>query len=342
MRFPFVVWLLTRSAVFIVAAKASRHGIAALGNWDGAWYGTIATRGYEFASDGKLHNVAFFPFFPMLSSLLMRTGVTWPYAGIIVNNVAFLLAVIVLYAYASRRFSERVARWAVVAICVSPLSLFGSAAYSEGVFICCVAIALWAYDRERYFVAALATACASAARPFGVALAVALIAAALIERRGAVTVLKLTAGFLGIAFFALFCSLRFHDPLAFVHAQLAWRQGAGFDATAWLGLLRGAAGGRVHDWLSLFLIVVVFFSVTLFGRRLGALNVAFVVASFALFVFAGTPLSADRNLYTVLPLSVTLALWFERAPAAGYALSALGIIGLVLDTAAFVRFEWVA
>ena len=341
MRFPICVWLFTRIIIFLVAAKAP-HGIAELGNWDGAWYGTIATHGYEYTSDGTLHNVAFFPLFPFLSSLLVRAGIVWPFAGIIVNNAAFLLCVIFFFVYATRRFGVKVARWCIVALCVSPLSLFASAAYSEGVFLCCVAVALWAYDSERYSAAAVAGAFASAARPFGIALAIALIVAAIVERRSRATIVVLSGGVLGVVLFMIFCAARFHDPLAFVHAQLAWRENAGFDAAAWIALLRGAAGGRIHDWITIFSIVVAACGIALFRRELGAANVAFIIAALLLFSLAGTPLSADRNLYTVLPLSMTLALWFQRAPLAGYALSALGILGLVLDTIAFAHFQWVA
>jgi len=32
--------------------------------WDSVLYNQIATLGYEYANDGKGHNVAFFPYFP--------------------------------------------------------------------------------------------------------------------------------------------------------------------------------------------------------------------------------------------------------------------------------------
>ncbi len=342
MRFPIAVWLLSRIATFCAIGVASPHGIAPIGNWDGAWYGSIAAHGYEFARDGSQHNVAFFPLFPMLASLLLRIGIPWPLAGALIANAAFLGAVLVAYIYAKKRFDERIARWCVVALCLSPLSLFAGVAYSEGLFLFFVSVALLAYDDERFLLAGLATAAASATRPLGVALAVALVAGALVERRSPFAVLKCATGFAGIALFALFCERRFGDALAFVHAQVAWRHSTSIDPDAWAGLLRGAAGGRVHDWIAIAMLAAVIAGLTVYRKRLGAVNAIFLLGALAALAWAGTPLSADRNLYAVLPVSIVLALLFERAPAIGYAAGALGCAGLIFDAMAFARFQWVA
>ena len=342
MRFAGLVWLVTRALIFFVATVATPRGISALGSWDGAWYGSIAVHGYEYARDGAPHSVAFFPLFPILASILMKFGIRWPFAGIAVNNAAFLACVLLLYRYARMRFGTIAARWCVVAVCVSPLSLFCTAAYSEGLFMLFTAAALFAYDREHYALAGIAAACASATRPLGVALAVALIAAAILQQRGPRAVLQTCFGLAGIALFTAFCAARYNDPLAYVHAQLAWRHAAGFDASAWLALLRGAFGGRVHDWISLLMIAIAACGIAFFRRALGVANVSFLVAALALFVLAGTPFSADRNLYTVLPISMVLAMLFQRIPVAGYAFSVLGLIALVTDTLAFLHFQWVA
>ena len=342
MRFTILVWLVTRVLIFFVAAVGTRHGIAALGNWDGAWYGSIAVRGYEFARDGTPHNVAFFPLFPLVASLLLKLGIAWPFAGIAINNAAFLGCVLLLYRYALLRFGDVAARWCTVAVCVSPLSLFCATAYAEGLFMFFVAAALFAYDRERFAVAGIAAACASATRPLGVALVLALIVAAIIQRRGTAAVLQCCIGFAGIALFTWFCAVRFGDPLAYVHSQLAWRHSAGFDAAGWLALVRGALGGRVHDWITLLTIAVAVYGIVSLRKCLGVVNVAFLVSALLLFALAGTPFSADRNFYTVLPVSMVLALLFRRVPVAGYAFSVLGLVMLATDTLAFSRFQWVA
>ncbi len=342
MRFPLTVWFFSRVAVVCAVLAAAPHRLAAFGNWDGAWYGSIAAHGYEFARDGNQHNVAFFPLFPMFASVLLRAGILWPLAGAIVANGAFLGAVLVAYAYTKKRFDERIARWCTVALCLSPLSLFCSVAYSEGLFLLFVAVAFWAYSSDRFWVAGLACAAASATSPLGVALALGLVAGALVDKRSASAAAQSAIGFTGVALFSIFCERRFGDALAFVHAQAAWRRATWIDPNAWLGLLRGAAGGRVHDWIAIALLGAAIAGVTIYRERLGTAATVFIFGTLAALVFGGTPLSADRSLYAVLPVSFVLALTFGRAPALGYAAAVFSCVALVVDAMAFARFQWVA
>ena len=220
MRFIFVVWALSRAAIVAALAIAAPHaGIAALGNWDGAWYGSVVERGYEYGADGAQHNVAFFPLLPLLSSSLVHVGVPWPIAGVVLNNAAFLIFLFVLFAYSRERLGGHGAKWAVLVACVLPLSLFCSAAYSEGLFMLTSCLALLAYQRGQYLNAGIAATAASATRPFGAALAVALVIAAILERRSLHDIVLSSFGFLGIGGFAMFCAWRFHDPIAFMQPR---------------------------------------------------------------------------------------------------------------------------
>lgn len=343
MRWTFLLWLLTRALILTCAAAAAFHAPSyGLGNWDGAWYGSIVVHGYEFAHDGKAHNVAFFPLFPLIASVPVRFGVPWPLAGIIVNNIAFLGALLASYAYARRRFGETTARWCVIVLVLSPLSLFGSTAYSEGLFLLFAALALWAFDCDAYLAAGVAAAAASATRPLGIALALALLVAVVVKRRGPRAFAQTSFGLLGIVGFAAFCAMRFGDAGAFIHAQTAWRNAGGVNLPAWLGLLHGAAGGRVHDWIALVMTVAAVAAFTICRRAIGIAGAAYACIALALFAFAGSPLSLDRNLFTVLPVAVVFALVFRRVPYIGYAFAIAALVVLAADTMAFARFQWVA
>jgi hypothetical protein len=134
-------------------------------------------------------------------------------------------------------------RWAVATLCCAPQSLFGSTTYSEGTFMLFTALALRAFDGRRFGPAAAWGALASATRLPGIALAPAFAFAALLERRGWRAGLAALAPLAGICGFALFCALRFGDPLAFVHAQFGWRPYLGIDVTAWRNdFVAGIAG----------------------------------------------------------------------------------------------------
>jgi hypothetical protein len=336
-------WAVTRLIVLAGFAVAAPHGvIGALGHWDGSWYGSISMHGYQFVADGKQHNVAFFPLFPMISSLLIRVGIAWPLAGVIVNNVAFLIAVLLLYAYVRQTFDVPTARWSAVVACAIPLSLFCSVAYSEGLFILFSVAALRCFGRKWFLAAGLAAAAAAATRPLGVALALGLIAGAIVERRKIGEILATSTGLIGIAAFAAYCQWRFNDPLAFVHAQLGWRHQTGFDLHGWIRLLAAAKAFSVHAWITIVFVVVAVPCVIAFRQRIGAAGVAYVIVALATIALAGTPFSVDRLLYATVPLLIALARLFTRAPFVGYVATAFSLPLLFIDAMTFAQFHWVA
>jgi Gpi18-like mannosyltransferase len=283
--FIVAVWLCSRVLVFIAAAWAAPHaGWQAFDRWDGAWYGSIATHGYEYVADGKHHNTAFFPLFPLIGAPFVHAGLPWPVVGTIVNNVAFFAAFFVVFDYVLRRSGVIAARWSVATLAFLPLSLFGSVAYSEGIYILCSALTLRAFDRKAYASAGIFGLLSSAARPFGVALAAGLLVAAVVEKRGMRAVAAAIAAFLGIAAYALYCAVHFGDALAFVHTQAAWRAGAGFDWRAWSVIARfGFEGRKVVAQLAALVLVVIWWRRR---RVLDAMSIALAAAVVAIEAWA--------------------------------------------------------
>ncbi len=342
MKFPLWSWLLSRALIFVAFLIAAPHGVlGALGNWDGAWYGSIVHHGYSFATDGKKYNVAFLPLFPLLSDIFVRIGIAWPLAGAIVNNVAFLVATVLLYRYVRACIDERTARWVVVIACAAPPSLFCSVAYSEGTFLLFSAIVFWAVQRRRYLYGGLAAAAAAATRPFGIALAGALLLAALVERRSVREICAAATGLIGAAAFPLYCFIRFGDPLAVVQAAHAWRHVSGFDAAGWFALARGALYGDINDWVSLFLIVAAVGCTVLYRRTLNPTALLFLVLSALVILSAGPPISVGRYIYACVPVLIVLGIWLRRFPTVGYSVATVGLVVLFFDAMAFARFQWV-
>jgi MFS family permease len=254
--FVVACWLGTRVliavAIFIVAPAhpvadlpVYEHldGLDRLAHFDGRWYRTIVEHGYSFGPGGGEFSIAFFPGYPALVWLASRVGLPFTIAGALVNNAAFLAMLFVVEAWMRERCDAATGRWAVAMLCCAPQSLFGSTTYSEGTFMLLTALALRAFDRRRSGWAALWGALASATRLPGIALAPAFAIAALIERRGWRGWLAALAPLAGVCGFALFCALRFGDPLAFVHAQAGWRPYIGVDTVAWRNdFVAGIAG----------------------------------------------------------------------------------------------------
>ena len=244
--FVLVCWMISRLVVLHGLRSVPSPNLGVVANWDGVWYRTIATQGYDFAADGRWHSIAFFPLYPYLVSLAMRAGANFDLASVLVSNAAYLAMMIVTSHWVAKRNGHSAARWTSAFLAFFPLSLFGSVAYPEGLFMLLSALALKEFDERRYPASALWSALAALARPNGVCLCVAFAASALAERRGKGAMLPAITALLGALVMITFGAVRFHDPLAFIHAQQAWRHGIGGGLTEWRILLSSGSVSFGH------------------------------------------------------------------------------------------------
>jgi Gpi18-like mannosyltransferase len=249
--FVIGMWLSSRLliaiAMLLIAPlfPSSSTGVAATFSWDvfhawdSVWYEKIMTYGYDFSSDVKeIHTVAFFPLFPLLSRIIMFIGLPPKVAGILVNNSAFLAALIILYCWVRELYGISTARWATATLAWCPYSLYGTVIYTEGLFLLCTTSALRAFDKKQYIWAAFWGALSTATRLPGIALIPAFLFVSWKERRGIKAyIASLNVG-LGISLYSFYCQIKFGDSLAFIHAQKAWRGDAtGFAWEGWWKIL---------------------------------------------------------------------------------------------------------
>ncbi|WP_375510265.1 hypothetical protein [uncultured Nostoc sp.] len=235
--------------------------------WDSVWYEKIVTSGYDFSSDVKeIHTVAFFPLFPLLSRIIMFIGLPFKVAGILVNNSAFLAALLTLYFWVQELYDTSTARWATATLAWCPYSLYGTVIYTEGLFLLCTTSALRAFNKKQYIWAGFWGALSTATRLPGVALIPAFLFVSWKECRGIKAyIASLTVG-LGISLYSLYCQIKFGDALAFIHAQKAWRGDAtGFAWEGWWKMLMQITvgftnwkSGYIKDplYLLFFLIII--------------------------------------------------------------------------------------
>jgi Gpi18-like mannosyltransferase len=243
--FPCLMWLSSRAVTFIAILgiatllPAPPGGIkpdlgwGVFWSWDSGHYENIALYGYEYFNDGKEHNIAFFPLFPLLIRALMLLGLPFEVAGILVNNLAFLGALIVLYIWMEERHGNNVARWTTAFLAWCPLSLFGTVIYTEGLFLLCSTAALRAFDRQKYGELVFWGTLTTATRPTALVFLPSLIIAAWWQKRPKIAYLASCSAGLGLLAFAVYCWFDFDDPLAFIHAQKGWRPSFGFDRFGW-------------------------------------------------------------------------------------------------------------
>jgi Gpi18-like mannosyltransferase len=203
--------------------------------WDSGHFTHIATYGYDAA-----WRTAFFPLFSLLESIPMLF-MHHPHpllAGLIVANLADLGTLIVLYRLVQQDFDQEQAYRTILYLSVFPTAFFLVAAYNESLFLCLTLLSFYHMRQRQWWLAGLFGFLASLTRSAGVILFVPFCYEYLRQHDFKLKALRLDSisGLCipaGLALFAFYCYIRFHDFLAFSHAQSVWKRELQFP---WEGL----------------------------------------------------------------------------------------------------------
>ncbi len=286
--------------------------------WDGAWYKGIGLHGYtNIASPSGHTDTAFFPFYSLLIYLTHFVVPNGYLAGLLVSNLAFLLALCVFYKLAQLYLDAAAVRRCLVLLAVSPFAFYFSAVYSESVFLLAVVSAFYLGEHRRWVWAGLVVAVASATRAVGILTVVALVVLYLTKldfqwRRVKPDILGLGLGFGGLGGFMLYLAVRFGNPLQFIASQDAssW----GFygiadslndlrSALSWSALLGGSFDVLPVIHLLFFAAAAVLGALAwrTVGPAYGLWTLLVALASFSVFVGMG------RYVATMFPVFMTAA-----------------------------------
>ena len=201
--------------------------------WDAAHYIAIASQGYAPTNPSPGDGAGFLPLYPMLMRGAVEltgrepTPVAVAVAGLIIANLAFLLAAPLLARLTASRFGEAAGRNAAMLLCLSPLSFFFSAGYSESLFLLLALASLSLAGGRRWAWAAVAAGLASGTRLAGLALTPALLVQAHRNRadREELALIALVAPGGAVLYF-FYSAITFGDPFAYFRAQATWRNGS--------------------------------------------------------------------------------------------------------------------
>jgi hypothetical protein len=146
--------------------------VSALSRWDGRWYYYVANDGYSF-NPGQDSNVTFAPLLPALmwlgGHLVGRVDAEGLLStGLVISNLALLLALGCLFVLARRHWGRGVALRAMLCLLLFPTSFFLSAVYSESIFLAPAIAAFVFADDDRWWLAGVCGAQAALARTYGV------------------------------------------------------------------------------------------------------------------------------------------------------------------------------
>ncbi len=340
-------------------AQAGRFGF--LEAWDGKIYRLIAERGY--AQTGMVINqspntaIVFFPLFPgLIASFGSFTGHLVPGVVVaqIINTIAAAAAVWFAWRIVSAEFDSVLARRTVYLWLLTPAAIFLAVNYSEPIFLCVAAAALY-YAAQRCFgLAALAVALALVARPTGLVV----LLAVLIEywqaygwkwRRELVWIGLAPLPLVAFSAYAYFLT---GNALAFVTQQSGYwaRHTSFFSAYDSLvaTVLEFAHSVQTAAWAaafsnglalaSLFLWVILVIA----GLKLRRSSHTAFAIGIVLLPLASGLTSLPRFVATAFPLYMTLTEWTKERVWVYYVLVGLSAIGLLVSAILFSKGYWVA
>lgn len=190
-------------------------------HWDTGNYMAIALHGYD------LSKTAFFPLYPLLERGLMYVTGNPLTAGLLISNLAGLVMLVVLYRLIEEDFDQERAYRTVLYLSVFPTAFFFAAAYTESLFLCLTLLSFYHMHHGYWWLAGLFGLLASLTRPTGLLLLLPLCYEYLRQRHFKLRAIRadiLSALGIpaGIGLFAMYCYFRFHDLVAFSHAESYW------------------------------------------------------------------------------------------------------------------------
>jgi len=154
------------------ATQGWHNAIDAIERQDAVWYLRLAEEGWS-TDDAS---AAFFPLYP-----LTVRAVSWVLPGddllaaLLVSNLAFLGALLALFALTAEAFGDRVARRAIVVAAIFPTSFFFLAPYTESLFLLLSILAFREARHDRWGRVAVFGALAALTRSVGILLVPALL-----------------------------------------------------------------------------------------------------------------------------------------------------------------------
>jgi hypothetical protein len=282
------------------------------GQWDTSWYLSIAEHGYRpVPLEGALANYAFFPLYP----LLIR-WVGWFFGsafigGLVVSNVAFIMACVFLYRLVALDRDAATARRAVKYLFAAPAAFLFSAVLSESLYLALAVMCFYFARTRQWWAVGQAGFFLALSRGPGVLVAIPLLYIYLEQRRFSLRRVRLDVLWLallpaGLGVFLFFNWELTGDALSFARIQLT---GWGHElqnplAALWEAMTVGDVFISFNGW---FMAVVLTLTVALL-RKLGVAYALFALISIVLPLAYSEPGgSMVRYAVVIFPLYIVAA-----------------------------------
>ncbi len=303
---------------------------AAWHHWDSGYYMSIALNGY---GTKDVYRSAFFPLYSLLIRVVLPiTHHNAVLAGFLVSDIAGFFMLIVLYQLVCEDFNEEHANRTVLYLSLFPTAFFFAAVYNESLFLCLTLLSFYNMRHGQWWLAGIFGFFAALTRSSGLFLILPFCYEYLWQHKFNIKRIRfnvISGGLIlaGIGVYSLYCYYKFHDFLAFSHAQANWNHHL---EVPWYGIVHSikaisTSGGLigfqsirnlldlVPDLMMLALIVLIFIGPLKFSRSLWSYGIfaAALYIFLQLFPVGGTGLfplqSVSRYLLELFPAFIMLA-----------------------------------
>jgi hypothetical protein len=229
---PFIA---TRLLLLLIGCVATRYLLPAgqspprwlecFSRFDGLWYLSIARDGYFF-DPARQSSIAFAPLLPILMRVLGRflgsSDDAYLIAGIVIANLALLVALIFIHGMARELCGDRSARRTVWYVLICPGTLYLSAVYPMSLMLAIGSGSIYFARRGKWEMAGAIAMLAPLARPDGVLLFFPLVACAIRSKRMDRRLCWLLMIPAMSAIWLMAQWQAFGTPFAFIQAQRMW------------------------------------------------------------------------------------------------------------------------
>ncbi|MCL5073921.1 MAG: hypothetical protein M1308_23970 [Actinobacteria bacterium] len=190
-------------------------------NFDGEHYLSISIFGYN------IREQVFFPLYPLLISLLagffahdlFSSLFYGTIAGLLISNLAFLLALYYLFKLVLLDYSKKIAFWTLVILVAFPTSFYFGSVYNESLFLLLTVLSFYKARKGNWLWAVFFGFLATLTRVFGIILLPALLFEAKQQKLQVYKNFYLLFIPLGLGLYMLYQYITVNDPLAFYNLQ---------------------------------------------------------------------------------------------------------------------------
>lgn len=322
------------------SGSVSNNFIERFSNWDGGHYLEIAQYGYS-----EKFQYAFFPLYPLTIKVVNNFIGNYTFSAILISVISALIAMHFLYQLLSADFSKKLAQQSVFYLLFFPTSFYFLTAYSEGLFFLFVISAFLFLRKRKLFIATIFASLASATRPMGLAVVIALLLEIYltvgITRKNWYVVLSP----LGFIFYSFYLFQNTSDPFYFITAEKNWLRSLSIPGLGFWETIRNIVtpGFIDKNFNALLDLVFAIFGLGMIIRSFRFLPVSYSVyglISIALPLFTSSLSSMPRFLLPIFPIFILMALVENKLAIFTYQLASLLLLSAF--SILFINGYWVS